>query len=377
MNGTPPKTLVLVVDDSVVVRSVVRSLLSGVPGLEIDVARNGRVALEAIATRTPDFVLLDIEMPELDGISTLREIRKTHPRLPVVMFSTLTERGASITLDALAAGANDYLTKPVAKAGFEAMRDELRVELTSRIEALCRRSPTTPGARPSAPSLPPTSTPAPASRRPLASPRRGEGIDIVAIGSSTGGPNALLEVVAHLPADLQAPVVIVQHMPPMFTTMLAKSLAAKSALTVAEAQGGEELRPGHVWVAPGGHHLVVQRRGNVATLATNQDPPECSCRPAVDVLFRSVAASHGARSLAVVLTGMGVDGCAGGEVLRRAGGQIVAQDEATSVVWGMPGAIARAGLADSVVPLPEIADEIVRRVGTRAPVAAMPGRAGS
>lgn len=359
--SAPTKEIhVLVVDDSVVVRSIVRSLLSGQPGIQVDVARNGRVALEAIAARAPDFVLLDVEMPELDGISTLREIRKTHPRLPVVMFSTLTERGASITLDALAAGANDYLTKPVAAAGFEAMREQLRLDLTTRIDAMCRREPT--------PALP---------RGPVAAPpetaraRRGEGIDIVAIGSSTGGPNALLDVFTHLPEDLPVPIVLVQHMPAMFTTMLARSLDAKSSLTVAEARGGEELRPGHAWLAPGGYHMTVGRRDGAATLAINQDPPECSCRPAVDVLFRSVAASHGARCLAVVLTGMGVDGSVGAQALRAAGAQVLAQDEATSVVWGMPGAVVRAGLADAVVPLSAVADEIVRRVGTtRAPVAA-------
>ena len=354
MNEPTKNLLVLVVDDSVVVRSVVRALLNGVPGLEVDVARNGRIALEAIASRVPDFVLLDVEMPELDGISTLREIRKLHPRLPVVMFSTLTERGAAVTLDALAAGANDYLPKPVAAAGFETMREQLRVDITSRIEAMCRRERS-----------PATARPALATPQPPRVPRtrRGDTVDIVAIGSSTGGPNALLEVFGRLPADFPVPIVVVQHMPAMFTTMLAKSLDAKSPLAVGEARGGETLLPGHAWVAPGGYHMTVSRRGEVGTLALNQQAPECSCRPAVDVLFRSLAESYGARCLAVVLTGMGVDGSAGAAVLHAAGSQVVAQDEATSTVWGMPGSIVRAGLADAVLPLSEIADEIVRRVG--------------
>lgn len=345
----PPN--VLIVDDSVVVRSIVSALLTEHAGVHCDVARNGQLALESIARSTPDLVLLDIEMPVLDGISTLREIRKTHPRLPVVMFSTLTERGASITIEALAAGANDYLTKPTGAAGLQAAREQLRVDLCARIDALCRR----PAPRPPLVSQPP---PLPK----LAQRGAGRPVELVAIGSSTGGPNALIELFSHLPAELPVPIVVVQHMPPMFTTMLARSLDGKSPIAVAEGQDGTELLPGHAWIAPGGMHMTVQKRGQTSLLGLNQDPPECSCRPAVDVLFRSVAASHGPGVLAVVLTGMGVDGCAGAANIRAAGGQVLAQDEATSIVWGMPGAVTQAGLADGVLPLDAIAGEIVKRV---------------
>lgn len=187
-------------------------------------------------------------------------------------------------------------------------------------------------------------------------------MDLVAIGSSTGGPNALIELFSHLPAELPVPIVVVQHMPPMFTTMLARSLDGKSPIAVAEGQDGAELLPGHAWIAPGGMHMTVQKRGQASLLGLNQNPPECSCRPAVDVLFRSVAASHGPGVLAVVLTGMGVDGCVGAAAIRAAGGQVLAQDEATSIVWGMPGAVTQAGLADAVLPLEAIAGEIVKRV---------------
>ncbi len=348
---SPGKPLeVLVVDDSVVVRSIVRSVLTKDPGLHVDIARNGRAALEAIAVSVPDFVVLDIEMPELDGLSTLREIRKIHPRLPVVMFSTLTERGAAVTLEALAAGANDYLPKPVAAAGLEAMREQLFVDLTTRIEALCRRTPA-----PAAPVAPPPPVVAP--RGPRTRP-----VELVVIGSSTGGPNALTLLFSQLPEDLPVPVVVVQHMPPTFTMMLAKSIDAKSPMSVAEGSDGARLAPGHAWIAPGGFHSTIVQRDGAFVIATNQDPPECSVRPAVDVLFRSAASTHGDGVLAVVLTGMGVDGCAGATVLRAAGAQVIVQDEPSSIVWGMPGAIVRAGLADAVLPLESIAAEIVRRV---------------
>ena len=191
------------------------------------------------------------------------------------------------------------------------------------------------------------------------------GIEILAIGVSTGGPNALAAIIPQLPGNLPVPIVLVQHMPPMFTKFLADRLNAQSALTVVEARGGETLQPGHVYVAPGDYHMVVERKGASLVTALNQAPPENSCRPAVDVLFRSVAENYRAGTLAVVLTGMGQDGLRGCEDIKRVGGTVFAQDEATSVVWGMPGFVVRAGLADRVLALPDVAPEIARRISVR------------
>jgi two-component system chemotaxis response regulator CheB len=262
------------------------------------------------------------------------------------MFSALTERGASATLDALALGATDYFAKPAA-GGMEASRQIIRDQLIPEIKALCGKRGN--GA---------VSIPTPAA----AVVPRSTAVEVVAIGTSTGGPNALAEIVAGLPADFPVPVVIVQHMPPMFTRLLAERLCAQSKLTVEEGQPGGALRPGHVWLAPGDFHMTVDRDGTVVRVRLQRGPPQNSCRPAADVLFRSVAQVFGPNSLAVVLTGMGQDGLRGSEAIRAAGGQVIAQDESTSVVWGMPGFVARAGLADRVLPLGLVAPEIVRRV---------------
>jgi two-component system chemotaxis response regulator CheB len=345
-----PKIRVLVVDDAAVFRRLVAEELSADPAIEVvGSAANGKIALAKLTQLNPDLVILDIEMPEMDGLSTLREIRKTHPKLPVVMFSALTERGASATLDALALGATDYFAKPAA-GGLDASLQIIRDELIPEIKALCGK------ARNGAVAVP---TP-PAAAAPVVS--RSTTVEVVAIGTSTGGPNALVEVFAALPADLPVPVVMVQHMPPMFTRLLAGRLAAQSNLTVEEGQPGAALRPGHVWLAPGDFHMTVERDGKVVSVRLHQGSPENSCRPAADVLFRSVAQVFGPKSLAVVLTGMGQDGLRGCEAIRAAGGQVIVQDESTSVVWGMPGFVARAGLADRVLPLGLIAPEIVRRV---------------
>jgi two-component system chemotaxis response regulator CheB len=340
----------MLVDDSVVLRRMVSEDLSADPALEVaGVAANGRIALARLPDVNPDLVILDVEMPELDGLATLREIRKTHPKLPVIMFSALTERGAGATLDALALGATDYFAKPSSTGGPEASLRVIREELIPEIKAIC------------APKAAPTPLKSGAfSATP--EPTRAGPVEVVAIATSTGGPNALAELFAALPADLPVPVVVVQHMPPMFTRLLAMRLSAQSVVPVAEGCQGGLLRPGHAWLAPGDYHMAVARAGGQTRVVLNQDPPENSCRPAADVLFRSVAQTFGPRALAVVLTGMGRDGLRGCEAIREAGGQVLAQDEATSVVWGMPGFVARAGLADRVLPLGLIAPEIVRRV---------------
>jgi two-component system chemotaxis response regulator CheB len=341
------KIRVLVVDDAAVFRRVVADELSADPAIEVvGTAANGRIALAKLPQLNPDLVVLDIEMPELDGLATLKEIRKAYPKLPVIMFSALTERGAAASLDALALGATDYFPKPA--GGLDESLRVLREELVPEIKALCGR-PATPVVAPAAPVAP-------------ASTVLTGRVDVVAVAASTGGPNALADLFAGLPADLPVPVVIVQHMPPMFTRLLAERLSARHQLRAEEGRAGGALRPGHAWVAPGGQHMAVARDGAEVRVVLTQDPPENSCRPAADVLFRSVAQVFGPSALAVVLTGMGQDGLRGCEAIRAAGGRVLVQDEATSVVWGMPGFVARAGLADRVMPLALIAPELVRRV---------------
>ncbi len=346
------KIRVLVVDDSGVIRRLVTGVLSADPAIEVvGSAVNGRLALEKVATLRPDLVTLDLEMPELDGLGTLAELRKTHPRLPVIMFSTQTERGALATLDALASGASDYVTKPAQSGSAALAQERVRDELIPKIKALAGHRARTAVAS-SAP--PGRVVPAP---RPAAPGRA----DLLAIGVSTGGPNALAAIIPALPAEFPLPVVVVQHMPPVFTRFLAERLAATSRLKVREGEAGALVEPGTVWIAPGNSHMVLAREGVVTRLRLTQDPPENSCRPAVDPLFRSAAALYADHTLALVLTGMGQDGLRGAEEVRHHGGQVLAQDEATSVVWGMPGAVVGAGLADAVLPLAHVADELVWR----------------
>ena len=347
------KIRVLVVDDAVVFRRLVADELNKDPNLEVvGTPPNGKIALARLPQVSPDIVILDVEMPEMDGLATLKEIRKTYPRLPVLMFSALTERGAEATLDALTFGATDYFTKPTNLGGLEASLEVIRSELIPQIKSLCKRgdaSHTEPV--PSLPRLGPVKT-----------QLRPKPIEVVALATSTGGPNALAEVLAALPADFPVPIVIVQHMPPMFTRLLAERLSVHSRLHVHEAASGDVLQPGHAWIAPGNYHMMVVPDGLRHCLRIHQEPPENSCRPAADVLLRSVAQTFGPHSLTVIMTGMGQDGLRGCQALSAAGGQILVQDEATSVVWGMPGCVARAGLADRILPLALLADEVGRRV---------------
>lgn len=345
-------------DDSVVVRRMVSDVLAADPQLEVGgAAANGKIALAKIPQINPDIVILDVEMPELDGLGTLVGIRKMLPHLPVIMYSTLTERGAEATLDALSKGATDYVTKP-SNVGSAAQGLEcIRTQLIPKIKAICSRISGSPLLVPSlAPSLPHRLNEL---KMP---PRREERIDIVAIGVSTGGPNALADLLPTLPRNFPVPMVIVQHMPPVFTRLLAERLSAKSQIPVKEGSMGTVLEPGCAWIAPGDYHMVVASENGRAVLRTHQGPPENSCRPAVDVLFRSVSDVYRSHTLAVELTGMGQDGLRGCELIRERGGQILAQDQASSVVWGMPGFVVNAGLADKVLPLDQIGTEIVRRV---------------
>lgn len=492
---------ILVVDDSVVIRKLLTATLEEVGGLEVvATAALGRVALAKIPQVQPDIVILDVEMPEMDGIETLRHIRKLAPRLPVIMFSTKTERGAAATIEALTSGASDYVAKPSNVGNVVLAMQRVREEMVPKILALVGkkagarpqtlpppRAPQTLPPRPTAmamqalaptptvaggmpalapptvaggmpalsspptvampalappatvagmpalppaaatptvaggmpalsppspvggmpalapaaapptqagmpaltptptvagmPALAPAGTPAPTRVPALILPRRKGNtmdpetpirlarqvgprapVEIVAIGASTGGPNALALLLAQLPAQFPVPIVIVQHMLSTFTRHFADRLAAQCQIKVVEANAGDALLPGTAYLARGDYHLTVERKAGRAVAAMNQGEVENFCRPAVDPLFRSVAQGYGAGALAIVLTGMGHDGLAGCGAIRNAGGDVIVQDEASSVVWGMPGFVARAGLASQVMPLDDLGGEVRRRV---------------
>lgn len=342
---------ILVVDDSVVIRKLLAETLSGDTALQVvGVAGDGRIALAKIPLLKPDLITLDIEMPVMNGLETLAAVRKLYPRLPIIMFSTLTERGAAATLDALALGASDYVTKPSNTGSAAVAAERIRSELLPKIKALC-------GAATLKLQPLPGSRPAMAIR-----PRLNSRIEIVAIGTSTGGPNALAEVLPSIPRDFPVPIVVVQHMPPIFTRLLAERLASRSAIGVEEGSAGAVLSGGHAWIAPGNFHMTVIRTETGGRLNLNQGAPENSCRPAVDVLLRSAAATYGNHVLGVVMTGMGSDGVLGARDVRNAGGNVIIQDEASSVVWGMPGLVHASGLADGSYPLSQLGAEITRRV---------------
>ncbi len=347
---------VMIVDDSAVVRRIIASVLKETPGFQVaSAAANGQVALDELATARPEIVLLDIEMPVMNGFETLKQLRERRPRLPVIMFSSLTERGASATLEALFLGASDYVPKPGGsdlgdiEAGKKAIRDELLPKL---------RQWARPAKKPRADSVSAVASPP---VRPAVNRR----IDVVAIGVSTGGPQALARVLPDFARNCPTPIVIVQHMPPMFTRYLADRLSTTFQLPVHEGQEGCEVQAGHAYIAPGGYHMQLTRVDARVRIRLNQGPAENACRPSADVLFHSVADVYGAASLTVVLTGMGRDGLLGCQRLHQLGGQIIVQDEPSSVVWGMPGHVARAGLAMAVLPLDQVGAEITNRLAQK------------
>lgn len=355
------KIRVLVVDDTAVMRKIVSEVIDRDPDMETaGIAANGRIALQKILQVSPDLITLDMEMPEMGGIETVRELRKTHPNIPVIMLSSLTVKGAEATFDALQAGASDYVAKPTTSLGIPATLAELRNELLPRIRHFFP-NPVLPKAAPvRAEATPKVSVPVPAPR----APNRKHRIEVVAIATSTGGPNALAHLFGQLREPLPVPVVVVQHMPPVFTKTLADRLNRDSAMTVHEGHEGQVLEAGHAYLAPGGFHMEAQRSGAKVVLRISEGPPENSCRPAADVLFRSIASCYGASTLAVVLTGMGRDGFLGTQAICQRGGIAFAQDEASSVVWGMPSFLAKEGLAERVLPLDQIAPAIVNRVSS-------------
>lgn len=340
----PPDVVrVMVVDDSTVVRAALTRLLESEPDIRV-VARaaNGRQAVDALARRAPDpavdLVLLDIEMPVLDGLATLPLLLAAAPGLPVVMASTLTTRGAEVTLQALHLGAADYIAKPcvadMVDAGF-------RRELLAKVRSLGRRRASRPGLR---------ATPLRRAYTPATHSAAGPPLLLV-IGSSTGGPQALFALTEALGRGLPVPVAVAQHMPAIFTPMLAAHLDRLGGMPCAEARADEKLVAGRMYLAPGGQHLLVAGQAGALRARLSDAPPVNFCRPSVDVLLRSAALACEGRVLVVMLTGMGQDGLAGTRAVVAAGGAAVAQDEASSVVWGMPGAIAQAGLCRAVLPL--------------------------
>lgn len=342
---------VLLVDDSSTIRGLLSATLGGDPELKVvGAAVNGKMGVEMVATTTPDIVLLDVEMPVLDGIGALKEIRRIAPRLPVVMFSSLTERGAKTTLDALLAGANDYAAKPAGLAA-DQVSERIRTEVIAKIKALVPRGMTIPR---------PTSAPPPRRPSPSREPIRG-----IVIAVSTGGPTALAEMLPAFAQNCPVPILVVQHMPAFFTAQLAERLTKLTGTPVREATDGRPLQPGEVVLAPGGHHLTLAKEASGVVTRLTDDPPENSCRPAADVLFRSAAVVWGAGTLGIVLTGMGRDGFAGAQTIVDAGGGVLVQDELSSLVWGMPGEVARAGLADAVLPLAQLGAEVALRLRRR------------
>jgi two-component system, chemotaxis family, protein-glutamate methylesterase/glutaminase len=349
------KIRVLVVDDSVVVRRMVSDILDSDPAIEVvGVAANGRIAIAKLDRTHPDVILLDVEMPEMDGLETLTVIRQQHPNLPVIMFSSLTDRGSIATIEALSLGASDYCTKPNNMKSQEDAQQHIQTKLIPKIKELCEPTLSTTLSTPHCPIASDSDT-----WNGRIIPTR---IELLAIGVSTGGPQALETVLSQFPADFPIPIAIVQHMPPVFTQRLAQRLTRKSQLRVEEGFTGAILEPGVVWIAPGDYHMVLEQYGGRVRVNLNQDSPEHSCRPAVDVMFRSAAKTYGAGTLAVILTGMGQDGLLGCQAVRDSGGQVLVQDEATSVVWGMPGSVANAGLAQQILPLNAIASEILHQV---------------
>jgi two-component system chemotaxis response regulator CheB len=374
---------VMVVDDSAVVRGLVTRMLEEDPHVQVVASvGNGQMAINALDRHDVEVVILDIEMPVMDGLTALPLLLKVDPHLQVIMASTLTLKNADISLRALEKGAADYIPKPTSSREISGGVD-FKTHLIQKVNALAalrRRYPrrlarTEPVApRPTmAPALRPggAAAEAPAAPRPaifhrqtqplVLRPASNEVPDVIAIGSSTGGPQALFAVLGNLKAGtLRQPILITQHMPPTFTTILAEHISRVSGWAAAEGVDGEVIRPNRIYIAPGDFHMVVESKGVDKIIRLNKNPPENFCRPSVDPMLRSIAAAYGRKVLVVILTGMGSDGLKGGQVVTEAGGNVIAQDEATSVVWGMPGAVATAGICSAVLPLNDIPQQILR-----------------
>ncbi len=375
---TSRKLRVLVVDDTIVYRKSVSDIIEEIPGVELaGVAHNGKIALDKIAMLKPDLLTLDIEMPVMNGLEVLAELKKRFPNVGAVMLSTLTADGSEMTLKALELGAFDFILKPQSKNLVEGKREIKRL-LQPILDAYAKsrsarhllQSKVGTGATTRSTLTGGSTNGAGASiarsnlvKPKIATKRKGKS-EIITIGISTGGPNALNQMLPMLPADINVPVLIVQHMPPVFTKSLATSLDKKCKLKVKEAEDREAIEPNVVYIAPGGKQmkLVAAADGRNRLIKITDDPPENSCKPSVDYLFRSIGDYYVGRTTAVIMTGMGSDGTKGLEILNNKGAHIIAQNEATCVVYGMPKAPAEKGYADVVVPLGKIAEEILKSV---------------
>ncbi len=361
---------VLVVDDTIIYRKVVSDVLKEIPGVKvIGSAQNGKVAISMIERLKPDLITLDVEMPEMNGLQVLEEIKKRGLDVGVVMVSTLTQRGAETTMRALELGAFYFIPKPETGS-----MEESKKAISSSIEPiikafsskkkikrlLSKGRPATPTGKEETKEATQQST---VLRQPKLRDKKVRS-EVVAIGVSTGGPNALAEVIPRLPGDLGVPVLIVQHMPPLFTACLAKNLNSKSSLEVVEAKDGVEIRPNYVYIAPGGKQMkIASARGNRSKhIKITDDPPENNCKPSADYLFRSVAHTYKSKATGVIMTGMGSDGTLGLKLMKRFGATIIAQNEESCVVFGMPKKPIEEGIADLVSPLDQIATEIVKTV---------------
>jgi two-component system chemotaxis response regulator CheB len=360
MTATSPYRVMLV-DDSAVIRGLFSRFLEADPEIEVlTTASNGQIAIKALAKHDIEIVVLDIEMPVMDGLTALPLLLKAKPGLQVLIASTLTRKNAEVSLRAMAEGAADYVTKPSSTSEIHSA-EAFKRELTQKIKALAEarrggqvsRAPQAADQAPAASSKPQEFK---LRRAPMQEPK------IIAIGSSTGGPPALLNLLRNLGTEVDQPIVITQHMPPTFTSLLAEHITKASGKTCNEGKDGEALLPGRIYIAPGDYHMLVERDENGVVIRLNQQPPENYCRPAVDPMLHSLAEVYGSRVMVVILTGMGNDGQKGSETIVGAGGTVIAQDEASSVVWGMPGAVATAGLCSAVLPLSDIAPYVRKLV---------------
>jgi two-component system, chemotaxis family, protein-glutamate methylesterase/glutaminase len=389
--GQPSPVRVMVVDDSAVIRGLITRALEADTGIQVvATVGNGQLAVGQLGRSDVDVIVLDIEMPVMDGLTAIPKLLEVAPDVKIIMASTLTQRNAQSSIEAMNKGASDYIPKPSSTGEIHGSADFKR-ELIDKVKALGRarrdkrdrnRAAGQPETRPQPTATTRAATAAgaaagaagQATRSSLLSPQtpitlRAPGRtppQIVAIGSSTGGPQALFAVLGALPAAMKLPIVITQHMPATFTTILAEHIQRTAKRPCAEGVDGQALEAGRIYLAPGDNHMKIESQGAQKIVRITKEPPENFCRPAVDPMFRSVAAVYGAAVLGVVLTGMGSDGAKGGKVVVDAGGTVIAQDEATSVVWGMPGAAAMSGVCSAVLPIDKIAGEIAKLTGVRA-----------
>lgn len=355
---------VMIVDDSAVIRGLLTRALESDPHITIVASvQNGKIAVSTVERQKVDVVVLDIEMPVMDGMTALPLIIKAQPGIKVIMASTLTLKNAEISLQALQAGASEYIPKPTSTGAISSAGD-FRRELTEKVKALGMAArggmaAVAAGAKPAGTAVAGRGLP----RKPIvlrAMPRAAP--EVIAIGSSTGGPQALFEVMKSLAGNVSQPVLITQHMPATFTRLLAEHISRVSGIQCSEAVEGEAIIGGRAYVAPGDYHMTIEAEGQNKVIRLNQNPPENFCRPSVDPMLRSLSKIYGSRLLVLILTGMGHDGQRGSEVVTASGGAVIAQDEATSVVWGMPGAVAGGGLCSAVLPLKEIGPQVLKLV---------------